>query len=230
MVSNSYFSIINIFNSSGLLSKIIILFLIFVSLWSWTVIFFKIFYFKTIRAKIKSFKKIFYSKENFKQVYDSIKNRERDPLSLIFVVAVKEFNAVISGNENSFDSLKEQVFRKKIFAVNQSITIVLNKLIEEMREYIPALGSIASFAPFVGLLGTVLGIINSFYSVSLQSAVNISVIAPGISEALLVTAIGLFVAVPALVFYNYFSSVLNNLSVELEGFSREICLKLVRKV
>lgn len=198
--------------------KLVMLLLLLASIWSWAIIFDKWFTLKGLRAQIKNFEKAFWSSNSLESLFERIKGRETHPAALIFVSAMQEWQG---------RNLKEMTFNSDLRAgtkerIYQSMQVAINKSLEDIEKNLGFLATVGSSAPFIGLFGTVWGIMVSFQSIAVSKNTTLAVVAPGIAEALLATAFGLAAAIPAVIFYNKFSSELNKLSSNLEDFSNEL--------
>ncbi|KAF8818410.1 protein TolQ [Rickettsia endosymbiont of Cardiosporidium cionae] len=206
-------SLINLFETSDTLNKAIILFLVIVSVFCWSLIISKSLHLTKTKKLMNNFEKLFWSEQNFQKIYQQVRNKIDNPLALIFINAINEYK-----NKNQPDS-KQEV---KMHNIEQAMQLAQMKSIKNLNEHLSILGNIASTSPFIGLLGTVWGIIHSFQSISFAQNITIAVVAPGIAEALLVTAIGLLVAIPSLIFYNYFCSKLEEIENQIDSFIIEL--------
>lgn len=222
--SNSL-SISSMIESSDIVSKLVMLSLVIASVWSWTIIIDKIFRLYQVKKRIAEFEVIFWSGGILEQLYENIKQSINNPASAVFVSAMNECKKNKS-NSLMTDTLK--IGRKE--RVLETMYLVRNREIERLEQNLSFLATTGSSAPFVGLFGTVWGIMHSFQSIAVSKNTSLAVVAPGIAEALLATAIGLLAAIPAVIFYNYLSSKLININNRVDDFIGELNTILSRAI
>ncbi|PPR47317.1 MAG: Biopolymer transport protein ExbB [Alphaproteobacteria bacterium MarineAlpha5_Bin9] len=217
------FSMMSLFFRADLVVKSVILILIFSSIWSWAIIVSKIIKYRKLKKQELEFDEIFWSGNSFEDLYETFSLESNDPKSKIFCSAIEEWKKSSKSKTNiNINSLKERM--------NRSMLIVYNKESELIEKNITFLATAGSTAPFIGLFGTVWGIMNSFQSIAIAQNTNLSVVAPGIAEALFATALGLFVAIPAVVAYNKISSDLSKYFMSLESFIDEFTTIFFRQL
>ena len=174
----------------------------------------------------KEFDEIFWSGNSFEDLYETLNFNKLDPKSKIFCAAISEWKKSKSNYDgeihSNISSLKDRMQR--------SMIVMFNKETEIVEKNLTFLATSGSTAPFIGLFGTVWGIMNSFKSIAVAQNTNLSVVAPGIAEALFATALGLFVAIPAVVAYNKISSDLSKYFVSLETFMDEFTTIFFRQL
>ena len=208
------FSLLSLFLRADLVVKTVIVILIVSSIWSWTIIASKIVTYKRLKQLENEFDEIFWSGNSFDDLYETFNHDKNDPKSKIFCSAMEEWKKSKKDhsqmNSSYINSLKERMIR--------SMLVTFNKESELIEKNLTFLATAGSTAPFVGLFGTVWGIMNSFQSIAIAQNTNLAVVAPGIAEALFATALGLFVAIPAVVAYNKISSDLSKYFISLESF------------
>ena len=191
------FSLLSLFLRADFVVKSVIIILILASIWSWTIIVEKLVRMKRLKQIEPEFDEIFWSGNSFEDLFETFNYNQNDPKSKIFCAAIEEWkksNKTKNINSSNIESLKERM--------NRSMQVTFNKEAESIEKNLTFLATAGSTAPFVGLFGTVWGIMNSFQSIAVAQNTNLSVVAPGIAEALFATALGLFVAIPAVVAYN----------------------------
>lgn len=218
-------SMLSLISHADIVVKSVLLMLIVASFICWTIIFDKFMRFRKLSASTEKFEKIFWSGQLLDQLYERIRNRATHPMAAIFVAAMNEWSRrqELVGDENALRTgVKERIF--------QAMTVAKNRSMERLESNLVFLATVASSAPFIGLFGTVWGIMNSFKSIGAQKNTTLAVVAPGIAEALLATAVGLFAAIPAVIFYNIFTGKLNDYIVKLEDFSNELSALLSREL
>ena len=219
------FSLLSLFLRADLVVKSVIIILIFASIWSWTIIVEKLIKMKRLKQIESEFDEIFWSGNSFEDLFETFNYNRNDPKSKIFCAAIEEWkksNKTKNINSSNIESLKERM--------NRSMQVKFNKEAESIEKNLTFLATAGSTAPFVGLFGTVWGIMNSFQSIAVAQNTNLSVVAPGIAEALFATALGLFVAIPAVVSYNKITSDLSKYFLSLESFIDEFTTIFFRQL
>ncbi len=193
--------------------QLVILMLIGASIWSWSIIINKWLNFREIKNKSFYFQKLFSSDHSFSNLYTKLKDIASMPLELIFISAMNEMHQIDSSklvSDQSVINLKERI--------NTAMLLAKNKEIDKLENNLGYLATISSASPFIGLFGTVWGIMHSFQSIAEAKNTSLAVVAPGIAEALFATALGLIAAIPALIFYNILSKKLQDLVNNFEDF------------
>ena len=203
------FSIIQLFLRADFVVKSVIIILIAASVYSWALIFEKYRLFKRIEKSTSSFEDKFWKSRSAESFYNSFTNKEKDPLASIFQSAMNE---LIKTKSKSSSVQTNRVSRVLEISADNEI-----KSIE--KDFI-FLATVGSTAPFIGLFGTVWGIMNSFQSIAISRNTSLAIVAPGIAEALFATALGLLAAVPAVIAYNKFNSDSKKYSGRIENFSK----------
>ena len=203
------FSLIQLFLRADFVVKSVLIILIAASIFSWALIFEKYRLFKKIEKSTVNFEKKFWQSRSAESFYNSLTNRENDPLANIFQSAMAE---LIKTKSKSSTVQSSRVTR--VLEISGDTEI---KLIEK---HFTFLATVGSTAPFIGLFGTVWGIMNSFQSIAISRNTSLAIVAPGIAEALFATALGLLAAIPAVVAYNQFNSDAKKYSARIENFSK----------
>ena len=224
--SSNDFSIISLFFQADIVVKIVIILLIFSSIWSWAIIFSKYTLLKNILIDTEDFEENFYGSETLSKLSKKLGSQPTHPIEAVFFSAMVYFEKVKSGFSNkNFDY-------KKAFCENvkKEMLIVINKELSSLEKGLNFLASVGSTAPFIGLFGTVWGIMNSFTAIGISQNTSLAVVAPGIAEALFATALGLVAAIPSVLFFNKFNSMLENISNKLDVFSEEIILIISKEI
>ena len=220
------FSMLSLFLRADFVVKSVILILIVSSLYSWNIIVAKILRIKQLKQMEKEFEDIFWSGNSFEDLYETLNFNKLDPKSKMFCAAIAEWKK--SKSLSSQDSSSSISFLKD--RMHRSMIVVFNKESEVIEKNLTFLATAGSTAPFIGLFGTVWGIMNSFKSIAVAQNTNLSIVAPGIAEALFATALGLFVAIPAVVAYNKISSDLSKYFISLETFMDEFTTIFFRQL
>lgn len=213
-----------LFMQADMIVKFVILALLFASMWSWAIILQKRGLIARLNRRANRFEDSFWSGEALDKIYDRVKKSKEDPMLRTFRAGMDEWKAGIVGGLPSTQSLQASLRQRVERAMSVSITREMNHLESGMT----FLASVASSAPFIGLFGTVWGIMNSFTSIAQSNNTSLAVVAPGIAEALFATAIGLVAAIPAAIAYNVLSSKLNRYADRLEAFTDEFSAILSR--
>ena len=223
---NIDFSMFALFMSADYVVKTVIIILVIASIYSWSIIVSKILRLRQLKQMEKEFEEIFWSGNSFEDLYETLNFNKLDPKSKIFCAAISEWKKsrpTLDGQINTnLTSLKDRMQR--------SMIVIFNKESEVIEKNLTFLATSGSTAPFIGLFGTVWGIMNSFKSIAVAQNTNLSVVAPGIAEALFATALGLFVAIPAVVAYNKISSDLSKYFLSLETFMDEFTTIFFRQL
>jgi biopolymer transport protein TolQ len=217
------FSIIDLFFQASLIVQMVMVILLVVSVLSWIVIFERYFNLNKIKSANKIFEDQFWSGEDLNELYDGIKEIPRDDLTgsrNVFKHGFSEFLRLSDGQKITIEDLE---------SVNRSIRVSLAREEEALMTHLPFLANVGSVSPYVGLFGTVWGIINSFQGLSDATQATINAVAPGISEALVATALGLFAAIPAVVAYNRFASESDSQLQQSSIFGEELASILYRQ-
>ena len=220
-------SILGMFMHADFVVKAVMILLLFASFWSWAIMFDKYIRFKTLRMQSHRFEKEFWSSGAIDKFYEKVKKRLNHPLAIVFTAAMDEWYRSRKDIAAASTAQLRVGVRER---VAQVMLIARNREAEKLEHGLGFLATVGSAAPFVGLLGTVWGIMNSFTSIAAAKNVTLAVVAPGIAEALLATAIGLFAAIPAVIGYNKFSGEMDRFSHRMEDFSTEFNTLLSRQL
>ena len=207
LASSTDFSILQLFIRADIIVKSVIVILIVSSIYSWAIIFEKIKLFKKINSSSQDFETKFWKSKSAESFYNNLPPNVEDPLTNVF--------------KNSMQVL---IKSKRSSTLDQKMSTMLEINIEQQMEKIEKkytfLATVGSTAPFIGLFGTVWGIMNSFQSIAISRNTSLAIVAPGIAEALFATALGLLAAIPAVVAFNKFTSDSKKYSQKLENFSK----------
>ena len=203
------FSLAQLFIRADFIVKSVIVILIAASVYSWALIFEKYKLFKKIEKSTTSFEEKFWKTRSAESFYNNFTNREKDPIGNIFQSAMAELIRTKS-KSSAVQSAR----------VSRVIEISADREIKLIEKHFTFLATVGSTAPFIGLFGTVWGIMNSFQSIAISRNTSLAIVAPGIAEALFATALGLLAAIPAVVAYNKFNSDSKKYSARVENFSK----------
>ncbi len=217
-------SIFALISSADLISKAVMLILAIASISSWAVIIDKMFLLWRTKRKIAAFETIFWSGGVLEQLYENVKKSVNNPLAAVFVGAMNECKRAssVKMSDNAKIGHKERVV--------QVMYLARNRELEKLEQSLGFLAAVGSNTLFIGLFGTVWGIIHSFQSIALSKNTSLAVVAPGIAESLLATAMGLLVAIPAVIFYHYLTGKINDISNKVEDFIGELNIILSRAI
>ena len=207
LASSTDFSILQLFIRADIIVKSVIIILIVSSIYSWAIIFEKIKLFKKINSSSQDFENKFWKSKSAESFYNNLPTKVEDPMTNVF--------------KNSMQVLLKS---KRSSTLDEKVSTMLEINIEQQMEKIEKkytfLATVGSTAPFIGLFGTVWGIMNSFQSIAISRNTSLAIVAPGIAEALFATALGLLAAIPAVVAFNKFTSDSKKYSQKLENFSK----------
>ncbi len=207
LASNTDFSLWKLFVRADIIVKSVIIILIACSIYSWAVIFEKIKLFKKINISSEDFENKFWKSKSAENFYNNLPSKTEDPMANVF----KDSMHVMLKSRRS-SNLNEKMSRM--------LEINIEKQMEKIEKGYTFLATVGSTAPFIGLFGTVWGIMNSFQSIAISRNTSLAIVAPGIAEALFATALGLLAAIPAVVAYNKFNHDAKKYSQKLENFSK----------
>ena len=219
-------SILSLVARADLIVKFVLILLLGSSIWCWAIIFDKVRSMRRVSAKASEFEQVFWSGGSLEDLYDRIGTKADHPMAVLFVSAMREWRR--SGAHGLVDS--DRLTTGVQERIGQVMRLTISRELDRLERYLGVLATVGSTAPFIGLFGTVWGIMNSFQSIALSKNTSLAVVAPGIAEALFATAFGLVAAIPAVVAYNKFSSDLNRFSSRLEGFASEFAAILSRQL
>ena len=207
LASSADFSIINLFVRADIIVKSVIIILIACSIYSWAIIIEKIKLFKKINISSAEFEEKFWKSKSAESFYNNIPRNIEDPIALVFKASM-----AAAFKTRSKTQLNERL--------SNMLQINIEKQMEKIEKSYTFLATVGSTEPFIGLFGTVWGIMNSFQSIAISRNTSLAIVAPGIAEALFATALGLLAAIPAVVAYNKFNSDSKKYSQKLENFSK----------
>lgn len=216
---NADLSILQLILDASLVVKLVMGLLVVASLLSWTLIFVKSSQLKRARREAEQFEERFWSGISLPALYEQLaQQHQRSGLARIFYEGFHEYRRVT--NTNSYFSVSD--------GVQRSMRVAASKEIDQVEQNLAFLATVGSTSPYIGLFGTVWGIMNSFLSLGKMQQATLAVVAPGIAEALIATAIGLFAAIPAVVAYNRFNDQVDRLALSYDHFRDEFTALLER--
>jgi biopolymer transport protein TolQ len=219
-------SVYGLFLQADWIVKAVMIMLLLASIWSWAIIIHKLIRLRALRAQAKQFEDTFWSGGSLEELFDRISNRPTDPMASIFVAAMREWRRSAAKGLLSNEALRESL-RDRIERV---MNIALGREVDQLERYMTFLASVGSAAPFVGLFGTVWGIMNSFAAIAGSKNTSLAVVAPGIAEALFATALGLVAAIPAVLAFNKLNNDITRYGNRLEAFAGEFGAILSRQL
>jgi len=217
-------SMFGLFLHADIIVKFVMLILIVSSVWSWTIIFEKRGLLMKLNKRARKFEDSFLSGEALDQLYQRVKKGKMDPLIKTFCAGMEEWHNGVAHGLPDKASIQASLHQR----VERAMAISVNREMNQLEKGMTFLASIGSTATFIGLFGTVWGIMNSFTAIAHTNNTSLAVVAPGIAEALFATALGLVAAIPAVLAYNIFSNALDNYADRMDGFSSEFSAILSR--
>ncbi|GAC1040045.1 MULTISPECIES: protein TolQ [Rhizobium] len=212
----------SLFMQAGLVVKLVMIGLLAASVWTWAIVIDKYLSYARARRQFDHFEQVFWSGQSLEELYRTLSERNNTGLSAIFVAAMREWKKSFERGARSPIGLQMRIDR--------AMDVTLARESEHLTARLGSLATIGSAGPFIGLFGTVVGIMTSFQAIAGSKSTNLAVVAPGIAEALLATAIGLVAAIPAVIAYNKFSGDAGKLSGRMEGFADEFSAILSRQI
>lgn len=219
-------SVWHLFMRADIIVKMVMIILLASSFWSWAIIFEKFRRIRRIQADAAEFEDAFWAGGSLDQLYERIGGRPSDPMETLFASAMREWRRTtekgLLGTEAARESLQGRIERV--------MSTTMARESDRLERHMIFLASVGSTAPFVGLFGTVWGIMNSFQAIAISKNTSLAVVAPGIAEALFATALGLVAAIPAVLAYNKFSTDLGRYAGRMEGFIGDFTAILSRQL
>jgi biopolymer transport protein TolQ len=215
-------SIWQLFWQAGWIVKLVMIGLVVASVWTWAIIIDKIISYGRMRSSLNRFEQVFWSGQSLEELYKTLGERHTTGMGSIFVAAMREWKKSFEKGARSPLGLQNRI--------DKAMDLALTREMERLEGRLGFLATVGSAAPFVGLFGTVIGIMTSFQAIAGSKSTSLAVVAPGIAEALLATAIGLLAAIPAVIAYNKLSSDAGKLSARMEGFADEFSAILSRQI
>jgi len=226
MEAQTDLSMVTLFLQADWVVKAVMLSLVAASIWSWAIIFEKVRRLASLNRLAKNFEDKFWSGEPLDDLYESLGRHAKDPMSAVFIAAMREWQRSIERTRTEAASLRTSLAQR----IERVMQITSEKELERVEARMGFLASTGSVAPFVGLFGTVWGIMNSFHAIGISKNTSLAVVAPGIAEALFATALGLVAAIPAVIAYNKLSSDIDRYAKRLDIFSSEFSAIVSRQL
>jgi len=215
-------SLMTLFFEAHIVVKIVILGLLLASVWTWAIIVDKTLLYSRIKRQMDRFEKLFWSGQSLEELYRSLTGRTPTAMASVFVAAMREWKRSFESGARSPMGLQMRI--------DKVLEVTIAREVERLERRLLFLATVGSSAPFIGLFGTVWGIMTSFQAIANSKNTALAVVAPGIAEALLATALGLLAAIPAVVAYNKLSNDAGKIAQRLEGFADEFSAILSRQV
>ena len=215
-------SLLHLFLQAHIIVKIVIIGLLLASVWSWAIIVDKTFLYARVRKQMDRFEKVFWSGQSLEDLYRSLTGRTPTAMAAVFVAAMREWKRSFESGARSPIGLQTRI--------EKVLDVAIDRETERLERRLLFLATVGSSAPFVGLFGTVWGIMSSFQAIAASKNTALAVVAPGIAEALLATALGLLAAIPAVIAYNKLSNDAGKISQRLGSFADEFSAILSRQV
>ena len=213
---NDEFTLLALFIRADIVVKLVIIILFVASVLSWTIIIHKIRLFKSLKKFSQRFEDEFWSGRSIKEISRQVLEVEDSPIKYVFSEAVDEIEKSNQGIKKNIDSLS--------FRLERTMDAAIDYQNEKLSEYFSYLATIGATTPFIGLFGTVWGIMNAFQSIAISRNTSLAVVAPGIAEALFATALGLLAAIPAVIAYNIFTSQVNEENARMYRFKEHFSI------
>lgn len=226
MAAGHDMSMIGLFMQADIVVKIVMLMLIIASFWVWAIVFDKLLKIRRVNAQADAFEDAFWSGGSLEELYDRIGNRPADPMSAVFAAAMREWRRSTAAGAKAGGLNKDSLQQR----IDRQMGVTLGREMDRLEKFMPFLASVGSAGPFIGLFGTVWGIMNSFIAIAAQKNTSLAVVAPGIAEALFATALGLVAAIPAVLAFNKLSTDLGRYGNRLDNFSQEFGAILSRQM
>ena len=216
------FSFLSLFLQAHIVVKMVMIGLLAASIWGWAVIIEKSFLFARTRRETNDFERLFWSGQSLDELYANVSRNQSTAMISLFVAAMREWRRSIENTPRPLAGVQQRIERV--------MDVTIMREMDRLERRLLFLATVGSTAPFVGLFGTVWGIMTSFQSIAASKNTSLAVVAPGIAEALFATALGLLAAIPAVIFYNKFSAEAGRFAQRFEGFSDEFLAIVSRQL
>lgn len=211
-----------LFWQAHIVVKIVMIGLLGASIWCWAIIVDKVMLVGRTRRQMNRFETVFWSGQSLEELYNTLHNRVNHSMAALFVAAMREWKRSHEGSRPAIGSLQQRIDRVMDVTIQREAERLENRLL--------ILATVGSAAPFIGLFGTVWGIMTAFQAIAASESTNLAVVAPGIAEALFATALGLLAAIPAVIAYNKFNNDVGKAVARMEGFADEFSAILSRQI
>ncbi|KZM52103.1 protein TolQ [Labrenzia sp. OB1] len=219
---DSGISFFSLFWQAHIVVKIVMLGLLLASVWCWAIIVDKFMLIGRTRRQMSRFETVFWSGQSLEELYGTLHNRVNHSMAALFVAAMREWKRSHEGARPAIASLQQRIDRV--------MDVTIQREAERLESRLLILATVGAAAPFIGLFGTVWGIMTAFQAIAASESTNLAVVAPGIAEALFATALGLLAAIPAVIAYNKYSHDVGKAVSRMEGFADEFSAILSRQI
>ncbi|MBO0346913.1 protein TolQ [Roseibium limicola] len=211
-----------LFWEAHIVVKLVMMGLIGASIWCWAIVVDKTLLYSRLRRQMNRFETVFWSGQSLEELYGTLQSRSNHGMAAVFVSAMREWKRSHEGARPAIASLQQRI--------DKVMDVTLQREAERLESRLLILATVGSAAPFIGLFGTVWGIMTAFQAIAASESTNLAVVAPGIAEALFATALGLLAAIPAVIAYNKLSSDVSKAVGRMEGFADEFSAILSRQI
>lgn len=219
---NGQVSFLELFLQAHPVVKVVMIGLLLASVWSWAIIVEKLFAFRRARVEADRFEQMFWSGQSLEELYNGLSRGQTLSMGALFVAAMREWKRSVEGNIRALGGIQ--------LRVEKVMDVTISREMERLDRRLLFLATVGSTAPFIGLFGTVWGIMTSFQAIAVSKNTSLAVVAPGIAEALFATALGLLAAIPAVIAYNKFAADSTRLSQRLDAFADEFSAIVSRQI
>ena len=210
-------SLWGLFLAADIVVKLVMVLLLLASVWCWAIIFDKWIRMRRLRTSAEAFEETFWSGGSLEELYDRIGPEPNEPMAAVFASAMREWRHAVEHGLTTTGPMRAGLQQR----IDRVMQVTQSRELGRLERHMTFLASVGSTAPFIGLFGTVWGIMNSFQAIAASANTSLAVVAPGIAEALFATALGLFAAIPATAAYNKFSTELGRYGDRLDTFAGE---------
>ena len=222
-INAGHMTFLGLFLEAHIVVQAVMIGLILASVWSWAIIIEKTFAFRRARKEADRFENMFWSGQSLEELYSALSRKGHSvSMAALFIAAMREWKRSVEGSIRALGGIQ--------LRVEKVMDVTISREMERLERRLLFLATVGSTAPFIGLFGTVWGIMTSFQAIAVSKNTSLAVVAPGIAEALFATAIGLVAAIPAVIFYNKFSADAARLNQRLEAFADEFSAIVSRQV
>ncbi len=215
-------SFLELFLQAHIVVQLVMVGLLVASIWSWAIIVEKLFTFRRARREADKFEQLFWSGQSLEELYANLARDRTQSMAALFVAAMREWKRSVEGNIRALGGIQ--------LRVEKVMDVTISREMQRLDRRLLFLATVGSTAPFIGLFGTVWGIMSSFQAIAISKNTSLAVVAPGIAEALFATALGLLAAIPAVMAYNKFSADSARLAQRLEAFADEFAAIVSRQI
>ncbi|MGI6637500.1 MAG: protein TolQ [Desulfobulbus sp.] len=223
-------SIFEMMVNAGIVVKFVMILLLFFSVGSWSIVLMKWIMFRRAKNSSSEFLEAFWESKTFNEAYDAARDFPLSPEATVFVIGYNELKKISSAHNTAQSAPTLEMQLATMDNLKRSVRKAQFLESDRMAKFLSFLATTGSSTPFIGLFGTVWGIMTSFKDIGVRGSASLAVVAPGISEALVATAAGLAVAIPAVIFYNYFSSKVVEVESDMESFSTDFINLIERDI